>query len=71
MSTVLRAYDEFLNDVKNEKTGKAVEASVDSLFYYELPEMQNGFKTKRAVTVWDPLYVMLHGEPSGMEDAIP
>lgn len=70
MSTVLNGYDIFLNDTSNTKTGQAVEASVDSLFYYDLPEMQNGFKTKRAVTVWEPLFVMMHGMESGMEDAI-
>lgn len=33
--------------------------------------MANGAATKRAVTVWDPLFEYIHGENSGLEDAIP
>ena len=70
MSTVLTAHDRFLED-NSGAAGQALEASADKLIYYDLPEVGNGYKTKRAVTVWEPLFKMMHGENSEMEDAIP
>lgn len=33
--------------------------------------MANGYKTQRAVTVWEPLFKAMHTEASGLEEAIP
>lgn len=57
----------------NDETlnGEALEASVDDILVLTRPELANGRYSKRAVTVWDPLFKMLHsGEPSALPDAI-
>ncbi|OJD29239.1 15-hydroxyprostaglandin dehydrogenase [Diplodia corticola] len=69
VETVLRAYRLFLDD-ETGMTGKNVEASGDKLHFYELPDMGNGEVTKRSVTVWEPLFAMMHHEKSGLPDAI-
>lgn len=51
--------------------GEAIEGSVDRQILWEGPKMANGAATKRAVTVWDPLFEYIHGENSGLNDAIP
>ena len=70
ISTVLAAHDVFIND-ETGQVGKTLEASADKLVFYDPPEYGNGYKTKRAVTVWEPLFKAMHGEESGLEDAIP
>lgn len=70
VDTVVKAYKEFL-DEGDERFGVVVEASVDKAL--EVPEsrLANGQASTRAVTVWDPLFKMLHGEGSGLKNAIP
>lgn len=70
ISTILKAHDVFVDD-ETGMCGKSLEASADELKWYDLPEYGNGYKTKRAVTVWEPLFRAMHGEDSGLEDAIP
>ncbi|KAI9687895.1 MAG: Short-chain dehydrogenase/reductase prx6 [Bathelium mastoideum] len=70
ISTVITAHDRFLED-DTGVAGQAIEASADQLIYYDVPKLGNGYKTKRAVTVWEPLFKMMHGENSDMPDAIP
>lgn len=70
ISTILRAHDVFVED-ETGMCGKSLEASAEELKWYELPEYGNGYKTKRAVTVWEPLFKAMHGEESGLEDSIP
>jgi hypothetical protein len=50
--------------------GELLECSADKLIYYPMPELGNGHVTKRAVTVWEPLFRMMHGEDSGLPDAL-
>ncbi|KAL1639700.1 hypothetical protein SLS58_007598 [Diplodia intermedia] len=69
VETVLRGYRLFLDD-ETGMTGKNLEASGDKLHFYELPEMGNGEVTRRSVTVWEPLFAMMHHEKSGLPDAI-
>ncbi|KAF9637282.1 putative 15-hydroxyprostaglandin dehydrogenase protein [Lasiodiplodia theobromae] len=69
VETVLKGYRMFLDD-ETGMTGKNLEASGDKLNFYELPEMLNGRVTKRSVTVWEPLFAMMHHEKSGLPDAI-
>lgn len=69
ISTVVDAYNHFLND--DSLTGQAVECSADKHIFLPFPEFANGHVTKRACTVWDPLFKMMHGENSGLEEAIP
>ncbi|KAB8236369.1 uncharacterized protein BDW43DRAFT_268343 [Aspergillus alliaceus] len=70
MKTVLEAVHIFLQD-KTGMAGELLECSADRLIYYDLPEMGNGHITKRAVTVWEPLFKLAHGEISDLPDAIP
>ncbi|RDW68858.1 SDR family oxidoreductase [Aspergillus mulundensis] len=70
VETVLKAYRTFLEDTTG-MTGQLLECSAEKLVYYSLPEYGNGHVTKRAVTVWEPLFRMLHGEDSQLPDAIP
>ncbi|KAL4949787.1 hypothetical protein BDW69DRAFT_197803 [Aspergillus filifer] len=69
MDTVLKAYQIFLED-DTGMAGELLECSAHKLIYYHLPELGNGRITKRAVTVWEPLFRMMHGESSGLPDAL-
>lgn len=68
-STIVSAYNLFLND--KSRTGQVVECSAKEHFLLPDPPLLNGRITKRATTVWDPLFKMMHGENSGLEEAIP
>jgi hypothetical protein len=69
VETIVRAYHKALED--ESLNGEALEASVNEILVLPRPELANGRFSKRAVTVWDPLFKMMHnGEPSGLPDAI-
>ncbi|KAL1988782.1 hypothetical protein VTN96DRAFT_7666 [Rasamsonia emersonii] len=70
VKTILDAYRLFLED-DTGMAGEVLECSADKLIFYNLPEMGNGHVTKRAVTVWEPLFRQMHGEDSQLPDAIP
>lgn len=70
MQTILKGYETFLED-STGLSGQLLECSADKLIYYQMPEPGNGHITKRAVTVWEPLFRIMHGEDSGLPDAIP
>ena len=70
MSTIMEGHDRFIED-DSGMTGQLLEGSSDKLIYYDMPAFGNGYKTKRAVTIWEPLFRMMHGEDSEMEGAIP
>ena len=70
MKTVLDAVQIFLED-ETGMAGELLECSADKLIYHHLPEYGNGHITQRAVTVWEPLFRILHGEDSHLPDAIP
>ncbi|KAJ5933465.1 Short-chain dehydrogenase/reductase SDR [Penicillium verhagenii] len=70
VKTILRAYDVFLDDTTG-MAGQLLEGSAENLIYYLMPEPGNGRITERAVTVWEPLFEMMHGEKSGLPGAIP
>ena len=53
VSTVVGAYDRFLND--ESLTGQAVECSAEKEIFLSSPEYTNGRGTKRACTVWGSL----------------
>lgn len=67
--TVVGAYNRFLND--DSLTSQAVEYSADKQIFLPFPGFANGHVTKRACTVWDPLFKMIHTENSRLEEAIP
>lgn len=68
IETVVRAYVKLLED--ESLYGQAIECSQDNHFFFANPPFMNGESTKRAITVWDPLFELLHGELSGLPDAI-
>lgn len=55
-STIVSAYERFLDD--EALFGKVIECSADKQFFLETPSLANGRISKRAVTVWDPLFEM-------------
>jgi len=71
ISTITSAYMKFLNDEDGSLSGEAIECSVEKHFFVPRPEYLNGRVSKRACTVWDPLFKMMHHESSGLPDAIP
>lgn len=70
ISTIVAAYIKCLDDEEGKIVGEAIECSVDKHFYAPKPEFTNGAYSKRACTVWEPLFKMMHGEESGLPDAI-
>ncbi|KAJ5590770.1 hypothetical protein N7450_004742 [Penicillium hetheringtonii] len=70
VETILKAYQVFLEDTTG-MAGETLECSANKLIYYNMPEYGNGPITKRAITVWEPLFRIMHGEDSRLPDAIP
>lgn len=70
VDTIVRAYDHFLAD-DNQQTGEALECSVKYHFLVPKQEYVNGRFSARACTVWDPLFKLMHGQNSGLPEAIP
>ncbi|KAL2163549.1 hypothetical protein VTH06DRAFT_5607 [Thermothelomyces fergusii] len=68
--TVLEAYDLFIDDAENLRTGETVETAHDRLFWYEMPERKAGELDVRAMAVYEPWFVAMHGEKSGLETAL-
>lgn len=68
IKTVTDAYVRLLDDPTIY--GEAIECSGNKHFFFSEPEMSNGRITRRAVTVWEPLFRTLHGEDSKLADAI-
>lgn len=68
IKTVTDAYVRLLDDPTIY--GQAIECSAKSHFFFPEPDMCNGHVTKRAVTVWEPLFRTLHSEDSKLPDAI-
>jgi hypothetical protein len=56
ISTIVSAYQRFLDD--DSLYGRVMECSVDKHLFIEQPTLANGRYSRRAVTVWDPLFKM-------------
>ncbi|ETS79981.1 hypothetical protein PFICI_07510 [Pestalotiopsis fici W106-1] len=69
VKTVVDAYNICL--AQPDMIGQLIECSTDKHFFHPLPELANGEATKRACTVWEPLFEQKHHEKSGLPDAIP
>ena len=65
-STLFSAYDVFLDDAVNAKTGQLIEAAHKRLVEWERPEYKTGAFAKRTEAVFEPWFEMVHGEKSGM-----
>jgi NAD(P)-dependent dehydrogenase (short-subunit alcohol dehydrogenase family) len=70
VETVVRAYEEFLEHEGEGRAGEVVECSAGKIIPLRVPEMGNGDASRRAVTAWEPLFRQMHGEDSGLPDAI-
>ncbi|KXT13718.1 hypothetical protein AC579_10075 [Pseudocercospora musae] len=68
VKTIVDAYVKLLDDAAIY--GEAIECSATKHFLVPDPPMCNGKVTRRAVTVWEPLFKSMHHEFSGLEDAI-
>jgi hypothetical protein len=68
ISTIIAAYNKFLDD--SSLNGEAIEGSAEKLLIHPRQGLLNGRVTKRAVTVWDPLFKHYHSELSELPDAI-
>lgn len=71
IETIVRAYEGMLDEEGEGRAGEVVECSADKIIKLEVPELGNGSASRRAVTVWEPLFKTMHGENSGLPDAIP
>ncbi|TPX16546.1 uncharacterized protein E0L32_003840 [Thyridium curvatum] len=72
VGTIVRAYDGFLAG-GDARFGVVAECSgelVSELDYSQL-KFKNGRPSERSVTVWDPLFRDMHGEDSGLAEALP
>ncbi|CAM1505038.1 Fc.00g106750.m01.CDS01 [Cosmosporella sp. VM-42] len=69
VSTIVAAYNKCLED--ESLSGEAIECSAEKMLFTPRPEYQNGRVSRRACTVWDPLFKMYHNELSQLPDAIP
>jgi hypothetical protein len=56
VSTIVAAYERCLDDAA--LFGRVIECSVDKQFELDTPSLANGYYSKRAVTVWEPLFKM-------------
>lgn len=65
----MKAFNTFLEDTTG-MTGELLECSGEKMIYYPPRELGNGASTRRAVTVWEPLFQTMHGEDSQLPSAI-
>ncbi|KAK4157794.1 15-hydroxyprostaglandin dehydrogenase [NAD(+)] [Chaetomidium leptoderma] len=69
-ATIIKAYDLFIDDDDNKRTGETVETAHDQLFWYEMPEHKAGKLNVRNMLVYEPWFAVMYGEKSGLEDAL-
>lgn len=65
-SQLLSAYDLFLEDTENTRSGQTIEAAHDKLVDWGHPEYKSGPFAKRTDTVFEPWFEQMHGEKSGL-----
>ncbi|KAK0619491.1 hypothetical protein B0T14DRAFT_603289 [Immersiella caudata] len=68
---LLSAYDLFINDEENIRTGECVEAAHDRIVEWGHPPYKSGAFAKRTEKVYEPWFEMVHGERSGLPNALP
>ncbi|CAN8098011.1 unnamed protein product [Discula destructiva] len=67
---LLTAFNVFLTDEANERTGMAVEAAHDEMFFHDVPDYKSGGPSMRAALVYEPWFQYLHGEKSDLDNAL-
>lgn len=68
IETVVKAYSLCLT--QHDLNGELIECSGKNHFFLPVAEFANGATTKRACTVWEPLFEEKHHEKSELPDAI-
>lgn len=68
VETIVATLNKILED--ESLVGQSLEASVDKIILTPEPEFLNGEASKRASFVWEPGFTHLHGEPSGLPEAV-
>ncbi|KAJ8112812.1 hypothetical protein OPT61_g4907 [Boeremia exigua] len=69
-SQLLSAYDLFLEDTENDRSGQTIEAAHNKLIDWGHPEYKSGPFAKRTDTVFEPWFETMHGEKSGLPGTI-
>lgn len=69
-STLFAAFDLFLDDVQNKRTGQTIEAAHDKLFMWDHSEYKSGAFARRTEKVYDPWFALMHGEKSELPGAM-
>lgn len=67
---LLRAYDLILEDIGNNRVGMAVETGHDDIYFHDVPAVKGGDITVRSTLVYEPWFEYLHGEKSGLANAL-
>jgi len=67
---LLSAYDAYIEDEENLRTGECVETTHDGIVDWGLPPYKSGAFARRTEKVYEPWFEMIHGERSGLPDAM-
>ncbi|KAK0653040.1 hypothetical protein B0T16DRAFT_110383 [Cercophora newfieldiana] len=67
---LLSAYDAYIDDEENVRTGECVEAAHDRIVEWGHPPYKSGAFARRTEKVYEPWFEMVHGERSGLPDAL-
>jgi hypothetical protein len=68
VETIVKGYNIFLNDPS--LNGQLLECSMDKLNFLPVPPYSDGDVLKKTSTVYEGLFVALHGEKSDLPGAI-
>ena len=68
VETIVKAYNKAIDD--ESLNGELLECSLDRIKQLAVPEYSDGDILKRTTTVYDGLFMYLHGEKSGVPGAI-
>lgn len=67
-STIVAGYMKCLDE--RSLYGELIEGSRDKLFALEKPKYADGEWTKKTSTLYDPMFMSIHGEPSGLPNIL-
>lgn len=70
MPTLIAAYDVYLDDEANERTGELLEVAHDKHFWYEIPEYKGKDVSHRNTLPYEQWFAYMHGEKSGLPGAL-
>jgi NAD(P)-dependent dehydrogenase (short-subunit alcohol dehydrogenase family) len=70
-STLLSAYDVFLDDASNAKSGQLLETAHKKIIEWNEPDYKSGAFAKRTEAVFEPWFELMHGEKSGIAGTLP